>query len=45
MVDSFGDGWNGATLTVTVPSEDLNLGTFTLRKAPCSHHVWVGLRN
>ena len=30
MVDSFGDGWNGATLTVTVPSEDLNLGTFTL---------------
>ena len=30
MADSFGDGWNGATLTVTVPSEDLNLGTFTL---------------
>ncbi|MGB1057218.1 MAG: hypothetical protein ACPGYM_09820, partial [Flavobacteriales bacterium] len=30
MTDSFGDGWNGATLTVTVPSENLNLGTFTL---------------
>ncbi|MGB1100714.1 MAG: hypothetical protein ACPGYS_07375, partial [Flavobacteriales bacterium] len=30
MMDSFGDSWNGAALTVTVPDQDLSLGTFTL---------------
>ena len=30
MQDSFGDGWNGATLTVTVPDLGVSLGTFTL---------------
>lgn len=30
MMDSFGDSWNGAALTVTVPDEGLSLGTFTL---------------
>ena len=32
MMDSFGDSWNGATLTVTVPELDLSLGTFTLEE-------------
>ena len=30
MMDSFGDSWNGAALTVTVPDQGLSLGTFTL---------------
>ena len=30
MFDSFGDGWNGAVLDVSIPSLDLSLGTFTL---------------
>lgn len=30
MIDSFGDGWNGAFLDVSIPSQDLSLGTFTL---------------
>ncbi len=30
MMDSFGDGWNGATLDVSIPSQNLSLGTFTL---------------
>lgn len=30
MIDSFGDGWNGATIEISVPSQDLSLGTFTL---------------
>ena len=40
-----GDGWNDATLTVTVPSENLNLGTFTLAEGAAGHHVWGGLRD
>ena len=30
MFDSFGDGWNGATLDLNIPSLGLSLGTFTL---------------
>ena len=30
MVDSFGDGWNGAFLSVSVPILGLDLGTFSL---------------
>lgn len=30
MFDSFGDGWNGAVLDVSIPSLGLSLGTFTL---------------
>ena len=30
MIDSFGDGWHGATLEVSIPSEDVELGTFSL---------------
>ena len=30
MFDSFGDGWNGAYLDVSIPSLGLSLGTFTL---------------
>lgn len=30
MIDSFGDGWNGATLEVTVPDAELDLGVFEL---------------
>ena len=32
MMDSFGDGWEGGSLEVTVPSMDLSLGTFTLEQ-------------
>ncbi len=32
LVDSFGDGWNGATLEVSIPSQDVLLGTFTLEQ-------------
>lgn len=30
MIDSFGDGWNDATIEISIPSQDLSLGTFTL---------------
>ena len=30
MFDSFGDGWNGAFLDISIPALDLSLGTFTL---------------
>ena len=30
MIDSFGDGWNGATIEISIPEQDLSLGTFTL---------------
>ena len=30
MIDSFGDGWNGATIEVSIPSQGVSLGTFTL---------------
>ncbi|MDA8979021.1 T9SS type A sorting domain-containing protein [bacterium] len=30
MIDSFGDGWHGATLEVSIPAQDITLGTFTL---------------
>ena len=30
MADSFGDGWNGAFLSVSVPNLGLDLGTFSL---------------
>lgn len=30
MIDSFGDGWNGATVDVSIPSIGISLGTFTL---------------
>ncbi|MGB0463175.1 MAG: hypothetical protein ACPGOX_09100, partial [Flavobacteriales bacterium] len=32
MTDSFGDGWNGAVLYITVPTLGLSLGTFTLEE-------------
>ena len=32
MTDSFGDGWNGAVLYITVPTFGLSLGTFTLEE-------------
>lgn len=30
MIDSFGDGWHGGTIEISIPSQDLSLGTFTL---------------
>ena len=30
MFDSFGDGWNGAVLDITLPELGISLGTFTL---------------
>ena len=30
MIDSFGDGWNGAVLDVSLPALGISLGTFTL---------------
>ena len=30
MIDSFGDGWNGAALDVSLPALGISLGTFTL---------------
>ncbi len=32
MFDSFGDGWNGAVLDVTLPELGVSLGTFTLEE-------------
>lgn len=30
MIDSFGDGWNGATIEISLPESGVSLGTFTL---------------
>ena len=30
LFDSFGDGWNGATLTISLINQNLTLGTYTL---------------
>ena len=30
MIDSFGDGWNGAVLDISIPALGLDLGSFTL---------------
>lgn len=32
LLDTFGDGWNGATLDIQLPILGLNLGTFTLEE-------------
>ncbi len=32
MIDSFGDGWNGASLEVSIPDLGVSLGTFSLEE-------------
>ena len=32
LIDSFGDGWNGATLDISIPSQDLYFETITLNE-------------
>ena len=32
MIDSFGDGWSGATLDVSIPALGISLGAFTLEE-------------
>ena len=47
MTDSFGDGWNGAFLDITVPALGVSLGSFTLEEGtskPCPL-AWDATRN
>lgn len=41
MTDSFGDGWNGATLQIDIPALGVPLGTFTLSEGD-SEYITFG---